>query len=216
MLLTPSEILSKVPPIRTPGSIAGLREMMKHVPAGAVIAEVGCYAGESTEVLSSKASKVFAVDTWDPDLFPYCPQGVTMRDVDMAFRVRMAPWREALEQAGGNLIVCRMTSKSASDYFRLGNHTRADAGETLVQFDLVYIDADHFYPSVCADIRGWIGLVKDGGWIGGHDYNDEQWRPEVNRAVDELLGKPDLTFPDCSWLKRVTPELKAAVLGARP
>lgn len=37
--------------------------------------------------------------------------------------------------------------------------------------------------------------------ISGHDY--ASWCPGVIQAVDELLGKPHMNFPDGSWLVRM-------------
>jgi len=54
-------------------------------------------------------------------------------------------------------------------------------------FDLVYIDADHSYGSVRADIKVWYPKVKPGGYISGHGYG-QGW-PEVRRAVNDSFGK---------------------------
>jgi len=51
-------------------------------------------------------------------------------------------------------------------------------------FDFVYIDANHRYESVYADICAWLPKVKDGGILGGHDYNHKQ----VKQAISEVLG----------------------------
>jgi len=36
--------------------------------------------------------------------------------------------------------------------------------------------------------------------LGGHDYRDPR-TPGVTHAVNETIGKPDLTFIDHSWIK---------------
>lgn len=66
-------------------------------------------------------------------------------------------------------------------------------------FDLVYIDGDHSYEAVLLDVRAAIGLVRDGGFIGGHDYEGSA-TPGVKMAVEELLGTPPHVFSDMSWL----------------
>lgn len=38
-------------------------------------------------------------------------------------------------------------------------------------------------------------------FIAGHDYCST-WSG-VMKAADEMLGKPDKTFPDCSWIKKM-------------
>lgn len=52
--------------------------------------------------------------------------------------------------------------------------------------DLVYIDADHSYPSVKLDILTWLPKIRMGGIICGHDYNGQPtWG--VNKAVNEMF-----------------------------
>lgn len=66
--------------------------------------------------------------------------------------------------------------------------------------DVVYIDADHEYESVSADIDAWLPKVRSGGFIGGHDYHDGFLG--VRRAVDERMTLW-ATFCDSSWIARV-------------
>jgi predicted O-methyltransferase YrrM len=49
--------------------------------------------------------------------------------------------------------------------------------------DFIFIDADHSYEAVRADIAAWRRRLVPGGLIAGHDY-DAHW-PGVMRAVDE-------------------------------
>jgi len=51
-------------------------------------------------------------------------------------------------------------------------------------FDFVYIDANHSYKTICEDIHAWLPKIKDGGIMGGHDYNYKG----VRHAVSEILG----------------------------
>lgn len=55
--------------------------------------------------------------------------------------------------------------------------------------DFVYIDADHEYEAVKADLRAWIPKVREGGMVAGHDYieHDPSWKIDVIRAVDEYV-----------------------------
>jgi hypothetical protein len=67
-------------------------------------------------------------------------------------------------------------------------------------FDMVYLDADHSYESVKADLKAWLPRVRPGGWIAGHDYTDSWNCGGVIRAVNERLGAPNRVFSDSSWL----------------
>jgi predicted O-methyltransferase YrrM len=59
--------------------------------------------------------------------------------------------------------------------------------------DFVFIDADHSYPAVKADIAAWMPKVKVGGWLCGHDYDLRA----VKRAVD---GLPNVELgQDTTW-----------------
>lgn len=51
-------------------------------------------------------------------------------------------------------------------------------------FDWCYIDADHSYEAVKADLRAVYPKVKIGGWIMGHDYAERT--PGVIQAVNEF------------------------------
>ena len=62
--------------------------------------------------------------------------------------------------------------------------------------DLVYIDGYHNYSAACTDIKLALPLVKETGYITGHDY----YMDDVALAVkDEITVEPEI-FPDTSWL----------------
>jgi SAM-dependent methyltransferase len=66
--------------------------------------------------------------------------------------------------------------------------------------DLVYIDGDHNYEPVKADLLAWLPKVRPGGWVAGHDYTTALDQCGVVRAVNEVFGKPLRVFSDTSWL----------------
>jgi len=70
-------------------------------------------------------------------------------------------------------------------------------------FDLVFIDADHFYEPLKQDIKNWLPLVREEGIISGHDYGSRRF-PGCMKAVDECFGKDDVIPYDCSvWAKKI-------------
>lgn len=66
--------------------------------------------------------------------------------------------------------------------------------------DVVYIDADHKYESVKADITNWLPKIRKGGLICGHDYHSGF--AGVVKAVDENFTNKEL-FCDTSWMSVV-------------
>jgi predicted O-methyltransferase YrrM len=87
------------------------------------------------------------------------------------------------------------------------------------QFDLIFIDADHSYEGVRADIELSLPLLRPGGVLAFHDYTREE-RPEgegwsgdlelgITRAVHEFFDEPDevvgtLAVIRSPWLATVT------------
>lgn len=96
---------------------------------------------------------------------------------------------------------------------------RGTTNESAEQFadatiDILFIDADHSYEGVLADIDAWLPKVKPGGLILGHDYSCIF--PGVKRAVHERFGY-DVATLGTVWAVRLDhrgkpqmPELKPA------
>ena len=53
------------------------------------------------------------------------------------------------------------------------------------ELDFVFIDAEHSYEAVKADIEAWWRKLRRGGLLIGHDYDPARF-PGVCRAVDEF------------------------------
>jgi len=51
--------------------------------------------------------------------------------------------------------------------------------------DFVYIDGNHFYPYIKKDIELWWPKIKDGGVIGGHDYNIVEDESEIDKHIHD-------------------------------
>ena len=69
--------------------------------------------------------------------------------------------------------------------------------------DLIYIDGNHSYEKVCEDIEMTLPLIKDTGYISGHDYVDLEYTGVIQAVKDKLKVKPEV-FPDSSWIIKVS------------
>jgi len=72
--------------------------------------------------------------------------------------------------------------------------------------DFVFLDANHFYKSVLADLNSWYSKIRTDGLMCGHDYNAKREREGgywgVKKAVDEfaeMYGYKVCTAPYNMW-----------------
>lgn len=64
-----------------------------------------------------------------------------------------------------------------------------------MDFDFVFIDANHGYEGVLEDIRLWMPFIKPGGYLVGHDID---W-DGVHKAVSHEFSVNYRTAPDNIW-----------------
>ena len=143
--------------------------------------EIGSFVGESTVLFAQSFKKVIAIDPFEAD---YDPQDSTSNNFDF----------DNVYQTYLDRITVYSNIETIVD-------TSDNAVKELVgkEFDFVYIDGLHTYEGVKSDITNYLPLINKGGVIGGHDYV-EGWSGVI-KAVNEILGKPDKTFKDGSWIK---------------
>jgi cephalosporin hydroxylase len=151
--------------------------MIGRAPDHATFVEVGCWLGKSTAYCASrirdcgKPIAFYAVDTWlgspsEPAMVEAVAQaGGSVYDL---FRANMqeAGVLEAIRPV-------RLPSVAAATLFANGS------------LDFVFIDADHTYDAVQADIAAWRPKIKSGGILAGHDWHTYG---SVQQAVTAMLG----------------------------
>jgi Methyltransferase domain len=89
----------------------------------------------------------------------------------------------------------------------------AAARVTPGSLDFVYLDARHSYEGVTEDLHAWFPLVRGGGLMAGHDYNDGVFVEGVHgvrSAVDKFFGARAIPvrhtytdLPSSSWIAQV-------------
>lgn len=157
-------------------------------------AEVGVHTGMMTSMLlrGCPQLKLYAVDNWwavppkptDPEkLKNWVDVGLAGRNPARdrsRFKERTAPYKDRLTVLYGDSVEMA---------------TRVEDNS----LDFVFIDADHRYESVIADLKAWVPKVKDDGIVCGHDYDHPRF-PGVTQAVFEAFGEEheDINF-DHIW-----------------
>lgn len=149
-------------------------------------AEIGVYFGRTfRHVLENSGIKtLYGVDVWEN----FVPQGKTAsgercfcdycnemrrdrQSMDIAEMGRTV--EEYAEKTDGRGVIMRGESTQIASEFADG------------WLDFVFIDGDHSYEGVKADIEAWRPKVRSGGMIAGHDINMKS----VRDAVSEVLGE---------------------------
>lgn len=145
-------------------------------------AEIGLWYGKTFFHLLDHVPglSLYGVDIWKPgDKF--------IHHADQAAN-RKAVYEKAAEY-GSRAIILEMQSVEAAKEVK-------DAC-----LDFVFIDADHSFSAVCADIEAWFPKVKKGGYVLGHDWDWLSVRDAVKATLPEALpGEPDNDFV-WSWVK---------------
>jgi predicted O-methyltransferase YrrM len=163
-------------------NLNGLLDLINDLPYNLTMLEIGCYAGESTELFlkSGKIKKLYAVDIWNDDLgyFSSINPNHNFSEVEKIFDEKIKGY----------------------DVIKYKN-TIANVSSNIHDLDFIYIDANHEYEYVMSDINESLKMIKKGGIISGHDYNLET--PGVIKAVDEIFGNNIKIYSDSSWLVKL-------------
>jgi predicted O-methyltransferase YrrM len=154
------------------------QERVNALPHGAMVVEVGVFLGRSIIYLAQamkaarKDLQLYAVDTFAGS--PSDP--VVLAAVEAHGGSLRAAFERNLADAGvaGMVTVIPATSVQAARAF-------ADGG-----VDLVFLDGDHAYDAVVADLLAWLPRVRRGGMLAGHDIDTYA---DVSRALDGVLGR---------------------------
>lgn len=153
------------PAISTSLTAAETAELQR-LAKGKVVLEIGSAYGYSTVALALVASHVTAVD-------PHTGHG-------------------SYGQMMANLGVYGVAERVMPKVSR-SQDVLPDLHSQGRRYDLVWIDGDHTAEGVEHDVTWAVKLLKPGGVIACHDY-DEVTCPGVRTALDKLFGGPgDLT-----------------------
>lgn len=158
--------------------------LLARLPKGGTCAEVGTWKGDFAARILARVEpeRLYLIDPWEyrgESEYEHSmyggdsPEG--QREMDEIYNAVLA--RFDAEIARGQVVVMRMRSTDAAT--QLGEDS----------LDWAYIDSDHTYESVHADLESFSRAVKPGGLIAGDDYGESGWWGNgVTRAVDEFTA----------------------------
>jgi hypothetical protein len=149
--------------------------------------EIGIWTGDNSESLLTRYQRLnlITVDPFDSTI--PCKNKIPFEEAEKRAMEKLAPYWSRWTHL-------KLYSVQAAPWF-------PDAF-----FDFVFIDADHRYEAVKADITAWMPKVRHCGIIAGHDYKVPGRRhPGVKRAVNEIFGDDVNVIPmPCTvWWRKV-------------
>jgi predicted O-methyltransferase YrrM len=174
----------------TEAELAVLYDTARTMPAGAVVVEVGSFKGRSSVATCEglrgvSDARFFAVDPWLRTsmltLGTYSAEDPERDTIYERFLRNTAPYPF--------VTALRTTSVDAAAQFEDDS------------IDWVFIDGDHRFSAVRADLGAWWPKVRSGGLVTGHDYS---WL-SVRLAVASHLAHVELPGGDI-WQTRKTSE----------
>jgi predicted O-methyltransferase YrrM len=138
-------------------------------PSGGTIVEIGSYHGKSAVNLAFSVRKqsndvrIYCVDTWRNENIEFAKNV----DVYQHFLDNTAKYRD---------VIATLRGRSE------------EVGATWDKgpIDVLFIDGDHSFEGVTADIRAWLPHVKPDGLLLFHDSDLEGVRRGINASIDTL------------------------------
>lgn len=177
-----------------PGASKAARRMSKdkvrevflgRLPTGGTAIEIGVWHGDFSVMLLDriKPDKLYLIDPWANVTDASHSEAFVGRTEDdkMERIFAKVQARFAAEIAAGQVEVIRDWSVPALDRFEPGS------------IDFAYVDGDHSYDGVRADLAALWPKMRVGGVMAFDDYHRRGWWGDgVIRAINEFLG----AYPD--------------------
>lgn len=164
-MTTAKQIADETQTLMSHGEIDLMKDMVERLPDNPKIVIIGAGAGTSSvAILESRPDAIiFSIDT----IFP----------------------------TGGRYEPGEKENLKRSGFWFTGQVIQIIGRSQLVgkgwpyPVDMVFVDGDHKYDAVKADILAWQDHIQPDGLFAFHDYADKTIKPKagVKQAVDELL-----------------------------
>lgn len=170
----------RIPTHTTPFERLQLYRLGLQQQPGAIFLEVGSYLGASACFLAAAATeigggaKVYCVDSWQNNAMS---EG--MRDTWREFRENTLSYSPVV-------FPCQGMSVDIAKSF-------------TGKINFLFLDGDHSYQGVRADVEAWLPLLAPGGVIALHDFG---WAEGVKRIVTEFIQPRALVehkLPNLYW-----------------
>lgn len=158
------------------------RRLVASLPKHGVGAEVGTWKGDFAAQLlrRTRPRRLYLIDPWEYREDPAYAKAM-FGDRTPGGQQRMDSIHDA--------VCSRFARQIAAGTVLVRRQRSTDGASGLEELDWVYIDGDHTYAAVRADLDAFYPLVRAGGAVAGDDYGMVGWWEDgVRRAVDEFAA----------------------------
>lgn len=169
------------------------RKFLRQMPKGGLAIEIGVWQGDFS--------------------------GTILKHLRCDHLCLIDPWKHIEDDSHSNAFVGRTGAEKMEDIFqsvqaRYGEEIEAGTVSIIRDFsvpalntfedesiDFAYVDGDHSYEGVCADLEALFPKMKVGGVMAFDDYHRRGWwGVGVIKAINEFLGK----YPEKLRIRAIT------------
>ena len=152
-------------------------DLIDTLPKDLVVAELGVFRGEFSNEIHQRIhpSTLYLVDIWEGTMGSGDKDGqnhITINNMEDVYR--------EIKDRYSNTTNVQVIRNPSLEF--LNSHQNDT-------FDVIYVDADHHYHAVKADLIASYHKLKNGGYLMGHDYIHNPYEPAVIEAVTEFCNE---------------------------
>ena len=159
------------------------RSVLQKLPAGGLGVEIGVWRGEFSEIILRETSPkcLYLIDPWE--FHSEFPMRVYTGEVGKSQDHMDRVFCDVQDKFMGHPNVIILRGESQTELPRFEDN----------YFDWIYIDGNHSYESVLADLRMSLSKTKSNGIIAGDDYRWGAWDDwPVRKAVKVFVEENNL------------------------
>jgi hypothetical protein len=159
--------------------------LLDHLPKASVGAEIGVHKGDFSHYILGvvRPRQLLLVDPW---------KHFETEEYSKTWYGDLGPDGQKIMDQRHDAVAARFAKPIAGGVVKIVRMLSADAAETIDDdsLDFVYIDGDHSYEGVSADLAKFHPKVKRGGFLGLDDYSlGNWWADGIVRAAHEFLAR---------------------------
>ena len=173
-----------IPSLMSLSDLDSIYELVNHLPENSNILEIGCFLGSVTCTIKEACnnSNLYCVDIWSDETHNSYMQGYDRKVIKKDITSNLETWRSNTNHLT-NTYMYQMNSMAA---------------EFDTKFDFIFLDGDHTYNNVRAELIKYSKYLKPNGYIAGHDYGVAP----CTKAITEYATNNGLavwTMKDIVW-----------------